>query len=129
MEIDISRFDQVDDILVCWGMILLNRDGTAVAIGDSPAWDVSDWKFVKKICYSQDFELKMNRLYSLQQNGSVIVNQYSWEQDVQTVFHEYLGWEVVDIFQGENGIVGLTADGTLVGDGAYENTDFTVFER
>lgn len=129
MEIDISRFDQVDDILVCWGMILLNRDGTAVAIGDSPAWDVSDWKFVKKICYAQDFELKMNRLYSLQQNGSVIVNQYSWEQDVQTVFHEYLGWEVVDIFQGENGIVGLTADGTLVGDGAYENTDFTVFER
>lgn len=73
--------------------------------------------------------MKTNRLYSLQQNGSVIVNQYSWEQDVQTVFHEYLGWEVVDIFQGENGIVGLTADGTLVGDGAYENTDFTVFER
>ena len=128
-ETDISRFDQVEDILAFRGLIILNRDGTAEAIGDNPIWDLSDWKNVKEICGAWQKATNSVLLYGIQRDGSVIVNRFSQDRDVQTVIHQYNGWKLEKLYRGDGGVIGRTIDGTLVGDGAYENTDFTVFER
>ena len=125
-EIDIRRYQQVADIIPFRGLILLNKDGTAEHIGANPCWDLSAWNHVRKVCGGSSGEGFTN-LYSIQQDGSVILNQYNWVD--QTVTTNYRGWILKDIYAGNNGVVGLTTEGTLVGDGRYANVDFSVFVR
>lgn len=127
-EVDIRQFDQVRDIVPFRGLILLNEDGTAEHVGVYPHWDLSTWDNTQKICGRYADEGFLN-LYGIQQDGSVVVNQYDWNQDAQTVTNHYHGWKLRDIYAGNNGVVGLTADGKLVGDGIYEAVDFSVFDR
>lgn len=62
-------------------------------------------------------------------NGSVIATRYNWDRMMQTVTDQYRGWKLQDIYTGNGGVVGLTMDGKLVGDGIYENVDFSVFDK
>ena len=127
-EVDISQLDRVRDIVTVYrGLVLLNEDGTAVSINDYLDWDLSTWSNVTKLCESDGEE--GIRLYGLRQDGSVVVNQYTWDPYEQTVTGQYRGWKLQDLYAGFDGAVGLTADGKLVGDGIYENLDFSVFER
>lgn len=126
-EVDIRQFDQIADIVSFWGLILLNRDGTAEHIGAYPHWDLSAWNGVQKVCGCDAGEYKIN-LYGIQRDGSVAVNQYDTYHGEQTVITQYRDWILQDIYAGEEGVVGLTTDGQLVGDGIYENVDFSVFE-
>ena len=123
-EIDIRRYQQVADIIPFRGLILLNKDGTADHIGANPCWDLRSWNHVRKFCGSFSSEGFTN-LYSIQQDGSVVLNQYNWVD--QTVTTNYRGWILKDLYAGTNGVVGLTPEGTLVGDGIYETVDFSVF--
>lgn len=126
-EIDISQFSQVRDIVPFWGLILLYEDGTAEHIGEYPHWDLSAWYEVKKVSGCRYGEGTTN-LYGVQKDGSVVLNQYDWSQDEQTVLTQYRGWMLQDIYAGSEGVVGLTTDGKLVGDGIYENVNYSVFE-
>lgn len=128
-EVDIRQFDQVQDILAWWGLILLNKDGTVDAIGDEPQWDLSDWDNIEKVCGSFDPASENTTLYGLKRDGSVIMTRYHWGRTAQTVTDSYRGWRLQAIYSGSAGVVGLTTDGKLVGDGAYENVDFSVFDR
>lgn len=125
-EIDIGRFGQVKDIVPFSGLILLNKDGTAEHIGESPNWDLTQWRNVRKVCGCYSAE-GFTKLYAIQQDGSVIMHQYDWVD--QTVAAQYRGWKLKDIYAGDEGVVGLTTDGKLVGDGIYEYVDFSVFEQ
>lgn len=123
-EIDIRRYQQVADIIPFQGLILINKDGTAEHIGANPCWDLSVWSHARKVCGTYSSEGFAN-LYSIQQDGSVVLNQYNWVD--QTVTTNYRGWVLEDMYAGRDGVVGLTSEGTLVGDGIYENVDFSVF--
>ena len=103
------------------GLILLNRDGTADAIGIYPSWDMSAWDNIKTVC--GDWE--NTALYGIREDGSVIVNRYDMETDTQTITDQYRGWKLQNIYPGTGGVVGLTKAGKFVGDGIYENTDFS----
>lgn len=127
-EIDISRFNQVRDIEPFLGLILLNEDGTAEHIGEYPHWDLSAWNEVQKVSGCRFGEGTTN-LYGVQKDGSVVLIQYDRYQDEQTVSTQYRGWVLQDIYAGSEGVVGLTTNGTLVGDGIYANVDFSVFDR
>lgn len=127
-EVDISQFNQVADIVTSSGLILLNKDGTVDAIGVYPSWDLSDWSNIKKICSMSDADWENITLYGIKQNGSVIITRYNWNRMSQTVTDQYHGWMLQDIYPGNGGVIGLTVDGKLVGDGIYENVDFSVFE-
>lgn len=126
-EIDISQFNQVRDIVSNFGLILLHKDGTAEHIGEYPHWDLSAWNEVQKVSGCEFGESKTN-LYGVQKDGSVVLNQYDGAQNKQKVITQYRGWVLQDIYAGSEGVVGLTANGTLVGDGIYESVDFSVFE-
>lgn len=127
-EVDISQFDQIKDIVVCSGLILLNEDGTVNYIGYEPEWDFESWKDIQKVygCYDPDWNYLT--IYGIRRDGSVIRNRYDWKKKVQTVSEQYCGWKLKDIYVGGSGVVGLTVEGKLVGDGIYENVDFSVFE-
>ena len=127
-EVDINQFDQVADIVACWGLILLNKDGTVDAVGASPSWDLSDWNHIEKVYGTSDSDWENVTLYGIKQDGSVIATRYNWDRMIQTVTDQYRGWKLQDIYPGIGGVIGLTVDGTLVGDGIYENVDFSVFE-
>lgn len=126
-EVDIGTFDQVEDIVVFGGLILLNKDGTVDSIGEYPSWDLSDWKDIQKVCGTVDSNWNTTTLYGIHQDGTVILTSYNREKMVQTVMDQYRGWNLQDIYPGVDGVVGLTADGNLVGDGVYENVDFSIF--
>lgn len=127
-EVDINQFDQVADIIACWGLILLNKDGTVDAVGASPSWDLSDWNHIEKVYGTSDSDWESVTLYGIKQDGSVIATRYNWDRMMQTVTDQYHGWKLQDMYPGTGGVIGLTMDGTLVGDGIYENVDFSVFE-
>lgn len=127
-EVDVNQFNQVKDIFSCWGLILLNQDGTATAIGEYPTWDLSSWNNIQTVkgCYAFDNYL----LYGIREDGSVIRNQYNLYKDTQITTDHYRSWNLKDIYVcSENGAVGLTSEGKLVGDGLYDYLDFTVFDR
>ena len=127
-EVDISQFNQVTDIVACWGLILLNKDGTVDAVGASPSWDLSDWNHIEKVYGTSDSDWENVTLYGIKQDGSVIATRYNWDRMMQTVTDQYRGWKLQDMYPCTGGVIGLTVDGTLVGDGIYENVDFSVFE-
>lgn len=126
-EVDVSKYNQVEDIVVFDGLILLNQDGTVDSIGEYPSWDLSDWKDIQKVYCTADLNWNTTTLYGIHQDGTVILTRYNREKMVQTVIDTYLGWNLQDIYPGVGGVIGLTKDGELVGDGIYENIDFSLF--
>lgn len=52
------------------------------------------------------------------------MTRYDWDQMTQSTTDSYCGWKLQDIYDGEGGVVGLTVDGNLVGDGIYADLDF-----
>lgn len=127
-EVDVSQFNQVKDIFSCWGLILLNQDGTATAIGEHPTWDLTGWNNIKTVTGCYAFENYL--LYGIREDGSVIRSQYNLGKDAQITTDHYRRWNLKELYVcGENGAVGLTEDGKLVGDGIYDYLDFTVFDR
>lgn len=126
-EVDVSKYNQVEDIVVFDGLILLNQDGTVDSIGEYPSWDLSDWKDIQKVYCTADSNWNTTTLYGIHQDGTVILTRYNREKMVQTVIDTYLGWNLQDIYPGVGGVIGLTKDGELVGDGIYENIDFSLF--
>lgn len=128
-EVNIDQFDQVADIIAFWGLILLNKDGTVDVIGASPSWDLSDWRNIQQVCGTSDSDWENVTLYGIKKDGSVITTRYNWNRMMQTVTDQYRGWKLQDLYTGNGGVVGLTTDGKLVGDGIYENVDFSVFDK
>lgn len=126
-EVDIHQFDQTADVIAFRGLVLLNEDGTATAIGEYPHWNLESWYNIEKVCGTSDVGWENDTLYGVRQDGSVITVTYSWDRDTQTVTDRYRGWKLQDIYPGSYGVVGLSQDGKLVGDGIYENVDFSVF--
>lgn len=126
-EVDIRRFNQVRDIIQSFGLVILNKDGTAEHIGDCPHWELSSWKNIESIYALNNYDGDAYYLYGIQRDGSVVRNCYDWQEVEQTVEEQYRGWKLREIYTGTGGVVGLTTDGKLVGDGAYENLDFSVF--
>ena len=118
--VDIRQFDQVKEIIPFRGLLLLNEDGTVERIGWEP-WDLSDWKDVEKVYVGGSWESPC--LYGIRKDGSVIKQQPDVYQG------SYQGWKLKDLYTSSDGAVGLTLDGKLVGDGLYENVDFSVFDR
>ena len=127
-EVDISRFNQVKDIVTFRGLILLNKDGTVQFLGAYPEWDFRDWYDIQKVYGVWDKEGIVEKLYGIRQDGSVIVNQYDQSTSNHRVIDQYRGWKLKDMYCAEGGVIGLTTDGELVGDGIYENVDFSVFD-
>lgn len=127
-EVDVSKYNQVEDIVVFGGLILLNQDGTVDSIGEYPSWDLSDWKDIQKVYCTADSNWNSTMLYGIHQDGTVIFTRNNGEKMVQTVIDAYRGWNLQEIYPGVGGVVGLTTDGNLVGDGSYENVDFSFFK-
>lgn len=128
-EVDIRQFHQVRDIIQSFGLVILNKDGTAAHIGDCPHWELSSWENIESIHALTNYDGDAYYLYGVQKDGSVIRNSYNWQKVEQTVTEQYLEWKLRTIYTGTGGVVGLTTDGKLVGDGAYGNIDFSVFDR
>ena len=128
-EADIRRFNQVRDIIQSFGLVILNKDGTAEHIGDCPHWELSSWENIESIHALTNYDGDAYYLYGIQRNGSVVRNRYDWQQVEQTVEEQYRGWKLKELYPGKDGMVGLTLDGKLVGDGIYETVDFSVFDR
>lgn len=129
-EVDIDEFDRIRDIEVFYGLILLNKDGTVDSIGGYPEWDLRTWKNIRSVCGTSDPVWgEMIALYGIHNDGSVIVSRYDGDRKTQTVTDKYRGWKQQALYSGYMGVVGLTTDGKLVGDGIYEEVDFSVFDR
>ena len=106
---------------------LLNKDGTVYHIPCEVEWDLRGWDHIEKVYGAADADWNDMMFYGIKQDGSVIRTYYYREQQTQTTTDQYLGWKLQEIYTGEGGVVGLTTDGKLVGDGIYANTDFSVF--
>lgn len=126
-EVDIRDFDQVKDIVIFDGMTLLNEDGTVYHIPCEVEWDLRGWDHIEKVYGATDADWNDMMFYGIKQDGSVIRNYYYREQQTQTTTDQYLGWKLQELYTGKGGVVGLTTDGKLVGDGIYKNVDFSVF--
>lgn len=127
-EVDIQQFHQVADIIPFYGLILLNRDGTADTITDYPIWDLSGWNNIRAVYGVSDLDWSTKLLYGIRQDGTVILARNTLTPGEQIVTEQYRGWKLQELYTQVGGVVGLTTDGTLVGDGIYENVDFSVFE-
>ena len=125
-EVDISRFTQVKDILPFRGLILLNKDGTVRAIGETE-WSLGAWSQIEQVCGYYDSDAQRAMLYGLRRDGTVIANEFCYSDGRQNVNDQYRGWKLRDMYVGWGGVIGLTTDGKLVGDGAYRNVDFSIF--
>ena len=127
--IDINQFEQVKDIVPFGGLVVLNEDGTVQFLGAYPDWNFSNWYDVQKVYGVWNKELNSKSLYGIRQDGSIIVNRYDQSANSQTVTGQYRGWKLKELYCAEGGVIGLTTDGSLVGDGIFENVDFSVFNR
>lgn len=125
-EVSISRFTQVKDIVPLRGLILLNKDGTVQAIGETE-WNLREWNHINKVCGYYDSSTQTAMLYGIRKDGTVIANEFRSSSSHQTVNNQYHGWKLKDMYVGWGGVIGLTTDGKLVGDGAYKNVDFSIF--
>lgn len=127
-EVDIRQFDQIADIVSFRGLILLNKDGTAEHIGAYPHWNLEAWQGVQKVCGCDSGDRFVN-LYGIRQDGSVVMNQYDWYENEDTVTIGYRDWKLQELYSGNGGVVGLTTDGRLVGDGIYADISFPEKDR
>lgn len=128
------RFQNIKDILYQNALILLKYDGSVDTVNVSHYWDLSKWKDIEKIVTAYADGWGTPRIYGIKEDGSVIVAEAGYQQPSVSM-EDYLGWRVQAIFSGEDiywsqaGVVAITQDGTLVGDGDYANTDFSVLIR
>lgn len=112
-EIDLSRYTNIKDIVGGNGIIMLKNDGTVDCIDRWSWWDFSSWNEIEKIYTDWDWHA-----YGIRRDGSVVVAN---GQD-STSQRDYMGWKLKELFIGNGGVVGLTTDGRLVGDGAFSGS-------
>lgn len=128
-EVDIHQFDQVKDIVPFGGLVLLNKDGTVQFLGAYPEWDFSGWQDIQRVYATEDKEGIVRSVYGIRKDGSVLVNQYDGSTGRYTAKDQYCGWKLQELYCVNGGVIGLTTEGKLVGDGIYANVDFSVFDR
>lgn len=128
-----SRYQNIKALDYQNALIMLKYDGTVDTVNVACYWDLSDWNGIEKITVASIGDWGSPRIYGVRADGSVIVADADYQQESNNT-DNYLGWRVVDLFYGDtpwytSGVVGITAEGTLVGDGDYANTDFSVLIR
>lgn len=109
-EIDLSRYTNIRDIVGGPGIIMLKKDGTVDWIDHWTSWDFRSWNQIERI-YTDWY----GHAYGIRKDSSVIVAN---SQD-GTSRSNYMEWKLKELFIGDGGVVGLTTDGRLVGDGAF----------
>ncbi len=128
LEIDLSQYRNIKDIVLNTGLVMLKKDGTVDTLNQWGDWDLRNWNNIDRI-YSkeawEDVNSFENRIYGIRNDGSVIVASY---KTVQKEMDNYRGWRLKELYAGEGGMVGLTTDGKLVGDGAYENIVHSMYD-
>lgn len=112
-EIDISQYTNIRDIVGGPGIIMLKKDGTVDWIDRWTSWDFRSWNQIERI-YTDWY----GHAYGIRRDGSVIVAN---SQD-GTSQSNYMDWKLKELFIGDGGVVGLTTDGRLVGDGAFSGS-------
>lgn len=122
VSVDISRYRNIRDFTFSGALIMLNHDGTVDWVNCSALWDFSSWQNISSVCASEDSDW-MPRVYGLREDGTVIVVQD--DQDPLEL-DNYLSWNLAHMIPGKYGVIGITPEGKLVGDGAYASTDFSV---
>lgn len=128
------RFQNIKDIFYQNALIMLKYDGTVDTINVDYYWDLSTWGNVEKVTTAYADESGNPRIYGIRGDGSVIVADAGYQQKSISM-ENYLGWRVLDLYSGQNmlwsqaGVVGITPEGTLVGDGDYADTDFSTLIR
>lgn len=127
------RYQNIKALDYQGGLILLKNDGTVDTVNVSCYWDLGKWEGIDKVITACVGDWGQPRIYGIRADGSVIVADVDYQQKANNT-DNYLGWRVVDLFYGDapwytSGVVGITAEGTLVGDGDYANTDFSVLIR
>ena len=73
----------------------------------------SSWARIEKI-YTDWY----GHAYGIRRDGSVIVAN----SQGGTSQSNYMGWKLKELFIGNGGVVGLTPDGMMVGDGAFSGS-------
>lgn len=115
--IDLSQYRNIQDIFdggYAVSLLILNRDGTVDTINSWTEFDLSSWAQIITVCAPMvDLE---PRIYGLRSDGSVVVAAGVWES---RQMNNYQGWNLRALFCGDGGVVGVTVDGKLVGDGTY----------
>jgi len=127
-EVDIRQYNGIKDIQVWDGLILLNKDGTVDTITFEPTWVLDDWNHIDSIYTGWEPETYVMSIYGIKEDGSVIVARHIPDEMDQNVIDQYKNWKLQDIYPGDGGVIGLTTEGKLVGDGIYENIDFSLFD-
>jgi len=126
-----KRFRNIKELYDHHALILLKTDGTVDTINIDHYWNLNKWSNIEKICPAngEDYTL---RLYGIKTDGSVIVNESGYMGSSVDI-KNYKGWKVVDLYgcqdSYQEGVVGLTPEGGLVGDGDYADTDFSKLIR
>ena len=116
--LDMEKYRGIRDLINCNGIIMLKKDGTVDSINYWGNWDFRTWKNVEKLYAGYiDFTTVA---YGIQKDGAVIVTRDVDGWNMETI-ENYLDWNLVDLFMGDDGVIGLTPEGDLVGDGAYES--------
>ena len=112
-EIDLSRYTNIEDIVGGNGIIMLKNDGTVDCIDRWSNWNFRSWNQIEKI-YTDWY----GHAYGIRRDGSVIVAN----SQGGTSQSNYMGWKLKELFIGNGGVVGLTPDGRMVGDGAFSGS-------
>lgn len=132
-----ARFQNIKDIWEHNALVMLKYDGTVDTVNVDHYWDLSGWKEIEKIVTTDAEDHgcgPVRRIYGVRKDGSVIVAESEYNEESITM-DNYLGWRVLALFKGQNerfgleSVVGITPEGTLVGDGYYADTDFSVLLR
>lgn len=125
-----GRFRNIKDIYYQNALIMLKYDGTVDTVNVDYYWDLSQWERIEKVVTAYADDYAQPRLYGIRADGSVITAKGSCMQASDSM-DDYLGWRVLDLYNEQHsvGVVGITPEGTLVGDGDYEDTDFSVLIR
>lgn len=128
-----SRYQNIKALDYQNALIMLKYDGTVDTVNVACYWDLSAWNGIEKVTTASIGDWGSPRIYGVRADGSVIVADADYQQESENM-DNYLGWRVVDLFYGDapwymSGVVGITAEGTLVGDGDYADTDFSVLIR
>ncbi len=132
--IEDARYRNIRDIFYHWGLIMLKYDGTVDTVNVGYYWDLSSWASIEELTMAYIGDWGDLRIYGVKNDGSVIVADGQYQQTSVTM-ENYLGWRVLKLFSGSDapwymsGVVGITPEGTLVGDGDYAGTDLSVLNR
>ena len=126
-EIDIRQLGPVRDIVTARGIYLLDTDGTVTAISYPSTYGTEGMTQIVQLFVSYDSEAYDDTLYGLREDGSLVVLANVFREGAQVV-EDYRGWHLQKLWTADGGMVGLTTDGHLVGDGCYADTDLSVLD-